>query len=220
MSLIEVRDLVVRLGGSTVIEGLSFDVEAGELLCVIGPSGCGKTTLLRALGGLVPPTSGGVRVAGEPAERGWARAAYVFQSPRLVPWRSALANVELAQELRFGRPDRVRARRQLAAVGLAEQAGRFPSALSGGERQRVALARALAVDPEVIYMDEPFSALDAATRARLREELRAIWRAERRTIIFVTHDVAEADALATRVLSLTMRPARIAEIRAPRTREP
>lgn len=217
MPLIEVRDLVVRLGGSLVIEGLSFDVEAGELLCVLGPSGCGKTTLLRVLGGLVPPTSGEVRVAGEPAERGWARAAYVFQSPRLVPWRSALANVELAQELRHGRPDRERALRQLAAVGLAEQAGRFPSALSGGERQRVALARALAVEPEVIYMDEPFSALDAATRARLREELRAIWREERRTIIFVTHDVAEADALATRILSLTTRPARVAEVRAPRT---
>jgi NitT/TauT family transport system ATP-binding protein len=206
-ALIGVRDLVVRFGDRAVLDGISFDVEAGEFLCVLGPSGSGKTTLLRVLGGLLPPTSGEVRIGGEAPERAWARAAYVFQAPRLVPWRTALGNVELAQELRFGRRDRERASRYLAMTGLAEQARHFPSVLSGGERQRVALARALVVEPEVIYMDEPFSALDGLTRARLRDELREIWRRERRTIVFVTHDTNEAAVLATRVLTLNGRSA-------------
>jgi NitT/TauT family transport system ATP-binding protein len=202
-ALIGVRELVVRFGDRAVLDGVSFDVEAGEFVCVLGPSGSGKTTLLRVLGGLLPPTSGEVRIGGEPPERAWARAAYVFQAPRLVPWRTVLGNVELAQELRFGRRDRERASRYLAMAGLADQARRFPSVLSGGERQRVALARALVVEPEVIYMDEPFSALDGITRARLRDEIREIWRRERRTIVFVTHDTNEAAVLATRVLTLT-----------------
>ncbi|HET7700690.1 MAG TPA: ATP-binding cassette domain-containing protein [Candidatus Limnocylindria bacterium] len=205
--------MVVRFGDRLVLDGITFDVQAGELLCVLGPSGAGKTTLLRALGGLVPLASGSVLVGGEPAERGWPRTAYVFQSPRLVPWRTVLANVELAQELRSGRADRARAERYLELCGIAEHRSGYPAVLSGGERQRVALARALAVEPEVIFMDEPFSALDAATRARLREELRAIWRRERRTIVFVTHDVAEAESLATRILELSARPARVTAIR-------
>ena len=212
-SSIAVRDVVVRFGDRLVLDGVSFDVDAGELLCVLGPSGAGKTTLLRALGGLVPLASGSVTIGGEPAERGWARTAYVFQSPRLVPWRSALANVELAQELRTGQRDRERARTYLALCGIAEHAGSYPAVLSGGERQRVALARALAVEPEVIFMDEPFSALDGATRGRLREELRALWRREGRTIVFVTHDVAEAESLGTRILELSARPARVASVR-------
>jgi NitT/TauT family transport system ATP-binding protein len=201
-TLISVRDLVVRFGDHAVLDGLSFDVGEGEFACVLGASGSGKTTLLRVLGGLLRPTSGEVRIGGEPPDRGWARAAYVFQAPRLVPWRTALANVELAQELRFGRKDGERARHYLAMVGLADHARHFPAVLSGGERQRVALARALAVEPEVIYMDEPFSALDGVTRARLRNELREIWRRERRTIVFVTHDTREAELLATRIVTL------------------
>ncbi len=212
-SSIAVRDMVVRFGDRLVLDGITFDVEAGELLCVLGPSGAGKTTLLRALGGLVPLASGSVLVGGEPAERGWPRTAYVFQSPRLVPWRTVLANVELAQELRSGRADRARAERYLELCGIAEHRHSYPAVLSGGERQRVALARALAVEPEVIFMDEPFSALDAATRTRLREELRALWRRERRTIVFVTHDLAEAESLATRILELSARPARVTAIR-------
>lgn len=210
---IAVRDVVVRFGERLVLDGVTFEVEAGELLCVLGPSGAGKTTLLRALGGLIPLASGSVTIGGEPADRGWARAAYVFQSPRLVPWRTALANVELAQELRTGRRDRERARRYLALCGIAEHAASYPAVLSGGERQRVALARALAVEPEVIFMDEPFSGLDGATRVRLREELRGIWRRDRRTIVFVTHDVAEAESLGTRILELSARPARVASVR-------
>lgn len=201
-TLISVRDLVVRFGERTVLDRVSFEVDAGEFACVLGKSGSGKTTLLRVLGGLLPPTSGEVRIGGESPERAWPRAAFVFQAPRLVPWRTALGNVELAQELRLGRRDVERARRYLAMVGLADHARRFPAVLSGGERQRTALARALAVEPEVIYMDEPFSALDGATHARLREELRDIWRRERRTIVFVTHDTGEAELLATRIVRL------------------
>ncbi len=199
--MIEVRDLVVRFGERAIVDGLTFTVEPGEFLCVLGPSGSGKTTLLRVIGGLLRPTSGEVRVAGEPAERAWPRCAFVFQAPRLVPWRTALDNVRLGQELRMGHANGS-AGRYLEMVGLADLAGRYPAMLSGGERQRVALARALAVEPEVILMDEPFSALDADTRGRLRDEVVRIWRAERRTIVFVTHDVAEADALATRRLLL------------------
>ena len=199
--MIEVRDLVVRFGDRAVLDGLTFTVDRGELLCVLGPSGSGKTTLLRAIGGLLRPTSGTVTVAGEPADRAWERSAYVFQAPRLVPWRSALGNVRLAQELRGGRANG-EAARYLEMVGLGSLADRYPAMLSGGERQRVALARALVVEPEVLLMDEPFSALDATTRTRLREELVRIWREQGRTIVFVTHDRAEADALATRQLSL------------------
>ncbi len=199
--MIEARDLVVRFGDRAILDGLTFTVEPGELLCVLGPSGCGKTTLLRVIGGLLRPTSGEVRVASEPAHRAWPRCAFVFQAPRLVPWRTALDNVRLGQELRAGHANGS-ARRYLEMVGLADLAGHYPAMLSGGERQRVALARALAVEPEVILMDEPFSALDADTRARLRDEVVRIWRSERRTIVFVTHDAAEAGALATRQLVL------------------
>jgi NitT/TauT family transport system ATP-binding protein len=202
-TLISVRDLVVRFGDHAVLDGVSFDVGEGEFACVLGSSGAGKTTLLRVLGGLLRPTSGEVRIGGESPDRAWARAAYVFQAPRLVPWRTALGNIELAQELRFGKKDGERARHYLAMVGLADHARHFPAVLSGGERQRVALARALAVEPEVIYMDEPFSALDEVTRARLRNELREIWQRERRTIVFVTHDTGEAQLLATRVVTLS-----------------
>lgn len=213
MSAIDVRGLSVRFGDVEVLRELSFDVREGELLCVLGPSGCGKTTLLRVLGGLVAPSAGEVRIGEDPPEIAWERVAFVFQSPRLVPWRTARDNVRMAQELRFGRADGAAADRYLDLVGLSGLAARYPAVLSGGERQRVALARALAVEPAVILMDEPFSALDAATRSRLREELRQIWRAERRTIVFVTHDVAEAESLATRTLVLTERPARVAEVR-------
>jgi NitT/TauT family transport system ATP-binding protein len=199
--VIEVRDLVVRFGDRTVLDRLTFTVGPGELLCVLGASGSGKTTLLRAIGGLLRPTSGEVRVGGEPADRAWQRCAYVFQAPRLVPWRTALGNVRLAQELRGGRANG-EAARYLEMVGLAPLADSYPATLSGGERQRVALARALVVEPDVLLMDEPFSALDPATRTRLREELLRIWRERRRTIVFVTHDKAEADALSSRQLDL------------------
>ncbi|HUQ16286.1 MAG TPA: ABC transporter ATP-binding protein [Candidatus Saccharimonadales bacterium] len=211
--LIEVRDLVVRLGDHLVLDGLSFDVDEGELLCILGPSGSGKSTLLRVLGGLLRPTAGIVRIAGHAPEQAWRRSTFIFQSPRLVPWRTARGNIRLGQELRFGRADEVRTREMITLVGLGEQAERYPAQLSGGERQRVALARALALEPEIMFVDEPFNALDQPARERLRNELRGIWQRERRTILFVTHDVAEAEALASRILRLPDRPTPVADPR-------
>ena len=202
-ALIEVRDLVVRSGGRSILDGLSFDVEEGEFLCILGPSGSGKTTLLRVLGGLVLPTSGSIRIAGATPDRSWATTAFVFQSARLVPWRSVRGNVRLGPELRFGRVDDRQVDAYIELVGLATHADRYPALLSGGERQRVALARALAVEPSIMYIDEPFNALDAAARVRIREELRAIWARQRSTILFVTHDLEEAEALGSRRILLT-----------------
>jgi NitT/TauT family transport system ATP-binding protein len=201
-ALIEVRDLIVRAGGRTILDGVTFDVEEGELLCVLGPSGAGKTTLLRVLGGLVHPTSGSVRIAGEPPARAWSRSAFVFQSARLVPWRTVRANVRLGAELRSGRADDGKVDAYIDLVGLTELAHRYPALLSGGERQRVALARALAAEPSIMYVDEPFNALDGSARVRIREELRAIWKRQRSTILFVTHDVEEAEALGSRRIVL------------------
>ena len=212
-ALIEVRDLVVRFGDRSILDGLSFDVDEGEFLCILGPSGSGKTTLLRALGGLVLPTSGSIRIAGEAADRAWARSAFVFQSARLIPWRTVRANVRFGPELRFGRVDDRRVDAYMALVGLTEQAHRYPALLSGGERQRAALARALAVEPAIMYVDEPFNALDAAARMRIREDLREIWRRQRRTILFVTHDVEEAEALGTRRIILARPTSQIATTR-------
>lgn len=201
-ALIEVRDLAVRFGDRTVFDRLTFAVADGELLCVLGPSGSGKSTLLRVLGGLLQPTAGRVWIAGDDPERSWGRSAFVFQSPRLVPWRTVRGNIRLAQELRTGRSDAGRVEAMIGLTGLVDQAERYPAQLSGGERQRAALARALVIEPRILFVDEPFNALDQGSRERLREELRRIWRREHLTVVFVTHDLAEAEALASRILVL------------------
>ena len=224
-ALIRLTDVRLCLGGEDIYESLSFTVARGELLCILGPSGCGKSTLLRLIGDLVQPEAGEITIAGEPPARAWERIAYVFQSPRLVPWRTALGNVTLARELRFGgKPDaaaRERATALLEMVGLARDMHKFPLMLSGGERQRVAIARALAVEPEIILMDEPLAALDINTRQRLRQKILDVWRLTAKTIVFVTHDIDDALTLADRVLVLSHKPTRIVEsvtIRAPRPR--
>jgi NitT/TauT family transport system ATP-binding protein len=214
-ALIEVRDLVVRSGDRPILDRLSFDVDEGEFLCILGPSGSGKTTLLRVLAGLLLPTSGTIRIGGETAARAWASSAFVFQSARLVPWRTARANVRLGPELRSGRVDERAVDAYVALVGLTEHADRYPALLSGGERQRTALARALAVEPAIMYVDEPFNALDAAARVRIREELRGIWTRQRRTILFVTHDVDEAESLGTRRITVAPPTSQIATVRPP-----
>jgi NitT/TauT family transport system ATP-binding protein len=167
------------------------------------------------MGGHLAPDGGTVRVGGRAPAEAWADLAFVFQSPRLVPWRTARANVLLGVELRYGRAAAraalERARELLALVGLADAAGKFPHMLSGGERQRVAIARALAVDPAMILMDEPFAALDPNTRRRLRGELERIWQQTGKTIVFVTHDIAEAVALADRLILLSNKPTRVLE---------
>ena len=219
-------DVSVRFGDELIYDGLSFDVRQGEFLCILGPSGCGKSTSLRLMGDLLPVESGTVSVCGQRPADAWNRLAYVFQSPRLVPWRTALGNVMLGMDLRFD--DRARthkvsvASELLRLVGLEADMKKFPAMLSGGERQRVAIARALSVDPDIILMDEPFSALDLNTRRRLRSEIVRIWQETRKTIVFVTHDIDEALVLADRILLLSNKPTYVLEtldLDEPRPRE-
>lgn len=214
-SVITFHEVEVRFATETIYDDLSFDVREGEFFCILGPSGCGKSTSLRVMGDLLGASGGEVKVDGRPPQEAWQEIAYIFQSPRLVPWRNALGNVVLGMELRFERMPRAemeeRARELLDLVGLASDMHKYPSMLSGGERQRVAIARALSVEPKIVLMDEPFSALDLNTRRRLREEIISIWRKTEKTIVFVTHDIDEALVLADRVLLLSNKPTRILE---------
>jgi len=215
-----------RLGGDVIFDELSFAVDEGEFLCILGPSGCGKSTSLRLIGDLLPVQGGEVRVAGQTPAKAWRSLAYVFQSPRLAPWRTALGNVMLGMELRYDgmakRAMQARATELLDLVGLGRDGHKYPSMLSGGERQRVAIARALAVEPRIILMDEPFSALDLNTRRRLRAELVSIWQKTGKTVVFVTHDIEEALVLADRILLLSNKPTRVLDtlvVEAPRPRD-
>jgi NitT/TauT family transport system ATP-binding protein len=189
---------------------LDLVLEPGEFSVVVGASGAGKSTLLRIFAGLVAPGGGVVRRP-VTAAAGRRPIAMVFQEPRLMPWRSVLANVALGLEgLGLAGAERQRrARAALALVGLAEQEGRWPHALSGGQRQRVGIARALAVEPDLLLMDEPFGALDAITRESLQDELTRIWQKTGKSILFVTHDIEEAAYLGDRVLLLGGAPAAI-----------
>jgi NitT/TauT family transport system ATP-binding protein len=202
-----------HFAAEVVLDGIDFRVERGEFACLLGPSGCGKSTTLRIAGNLLTSYSGDVLVDGMPPAEAWRRLAYVFQSPRLVPWRTALGNVELGMQLRFGRlarhDRRRRAREALALVGLANDSDKYPAVLSGGERQRVSIARALAVEPDIIMMDEPLSALDAQTKLRLRDEILRIWRETKKTVVYVTHDIDEALYLADKLIVFSSKPTKI-----------
>ncbi|MBE0476568.1 MAG: ABC transporter ATP-binding protein [Coriobacteriia bacterium] len=216
---LEARDLGktyhASAGGEVAaLDGVDLRVEPGELVAVLGPSGCGKSTLLALLGGFEAPTRGGVMLDGGPVVEPSPRVVTVFQDYALFPWLNVLGNVEYGLRA-HGLPRkrrRERAMREIATVGLAGFASSRPAELSGGMRQRVSLARALAVDPEVVLMDEPFGALDAVTRMRMQEELARVWRAEGATIVLVTHDVDEAVYLADRVVLLTPAPGRVQEV--------
>jgi len=214
--IIVFENVGVAFGEEQIYDRLSFDVRRGEFVCILGPSGCGKSTSLRIIGGLLDVTVGHVSVDHRAPRDAWPDIAFVFQSPRLVPWRTALDNVLLGTDLRFGGGDkeqrRARAAELLKLVGLAGDAGKYPSMLSGGERQRVAIARALAVDPKIVLMDEPFSALDLNMRGRMRIEMERIWLETGKTVVFVTHDIDEALQLADRTVVLSNKPTRVLEI--------
>jgi NitT/TauT family transport system ATP-binding protein len=218
--------VALSLGGERIYDDISFTLAEGEFVCILGASGCGKSTSLRIIGDLLDPDSGHVSVRGKPPAESWRDIAFVFQSPRLAPWRNVLSNVLLGVELRFGRAEAKRrtgrAKKLLEMVGLADAGAKFPLMLSGGERQRVAIGRALAVDPSIMLMDEPFSALDPNTRRRLRGEIERIWLATKITVVFVTHDIDEAITLADRVILLSSKPTKVLEsirIDAPRPRD-
>ena len=215
---IEVADLChtfQRAGMVTsALDGVNLSVQYGELVVVVGPSGCGKSTLLRIAAGLLPFTSGRVRVGGRGVAGPLTDLGIVFQSPVLLDWRNVIENVLIQLELRGLNPAqyRERAKKLLADVGLAGFEDRRPRELSGGMRQRVAIVRALIHDPTLLMMDEPFGALDALTREQMRIDLEKLWLTQRHTLIFITHGIAEAVALADRVVVMTPRPGRIEKI--------
>jgi NitT/TauT family transport system ATP-binding protein len=200
-----------------VIDRVSFTVAVGDFLCLLGPNGCGKTTLLRIVGGLEPATRGRVTLDGEPIVAGrphQRRIGVVFQEDRLLPWLSLRDNVALALgPLGLGpRQRQAVADRYLSLCGLRGFEDYYPSRVSGGMRQRAAIARALAIEPDVLLMDEPFGALDAQNRRIMQNEVRRIWQETARTILFVTHSIEEAVAIGTTLVMLSARPARIREL--------
>lgn len=207
--------VVFERGGrrTTAIHKVDLRVDEGEFVCVVGASGCGKTTLLRAIDGLVRPSSGEIRLRGIPTRGADARFAMVFQHDSLMPWRTAIENVRLGLDIR-GRRDqaaRLRAQECLEMVKLSGFETYYPHELSGGMRQRVNLARGFAVDPDVLLMDEPFAALDAQTREVMQTELLDVWSQHRKTVVFITHQLDEAVLLGDRVIVMSAHPGRVRE---------
>ena len=201
-------------GRIAALENITLSIKQNEFVTLVGPSGCGKTTLLKLIGALIPPSRGKLLFDGTPLLRPTRDVGIVFQEPVLLAWRTVLGNVLLPAEI-LGldkASSRARALDLIDLVGLAGFEQRFPRELSGGMQQRVSLCRALIHDPSVLLMDEPFAALDAMTREELGFELMRIWNADKKTVIFVTHNITEAILLADRVVAMTPRPGRIARI--------
>ena len=214
-----------RDGNSTLaVENVTLDIRSGEFVSLVGQSGCGKSTLLSIIAGLIEPTQGQIRIDGQVVTRPYTNIGIVFQSDLLLDWRSVLGNVLFQFEMRGEdpRPFEKRARSLVASVGLDGFEKKHPFELSGGMRQRVSLCRALVHDPPLLLMDEPFGALDALTREQLQVDLQRIWQQSRKTVVFVTHSIAEAVFLSDRVVVMTPRPGRIREVLAidlPRPRD-
>ncbi|MGN6537545.1 MAG: ABC transporter ATP-binding protein [Mesorhizobium sp.] len=197
--------------GVRALEGVSLSVALGEIVAVVGGSGCGKSTMLRAICGLDMPSQGRVVLDGTAITTPHEKIGLIFQEPRLLPWLTVAGNVAFGIEHLPKAEREKRVADALARVGLADKANAWPRELSGGQAQRVAIARALVPRPEVLLLDEPFSALDAFTRADLQDHLLALWADTRPTLILVTHDVDEAIALADRIMVMRPRPGRIFE---------
>jgi NitT/TauT family transport system ATP-binding protein len=204
-----------RSGVKAALHEINLTVDSGEFICVVGTSGCGKTTLLKAIDGLVPTTSGSIELDGRRVTKPDKTRSVVFQSASLLPWRSVEDNVAFGLEMhgRHRAPEsRQRVRELIQLVGLGGFEKSYPGELSGGMQQRVNLARALAVDPELLLLDEPFAALDAQTREIMQAELVKIWEATHKTALFITHQIDEAVYLADRVVVMTARPGRIRDV--------
>ena len=211
--VIEVTDLTVRFDDVLALDDVSLSVPPEEFVTVVGPSGCGKTTLLRAVGGLQSPTTGDVRVDGDPPEAAQSAGdlGFVFQSQTLFPWKTALENVTFLRELAGRAPERRRARERLVAAGLGEAVDASPRELSGGMCQRVAIVRAMHLGASTLLMDEPFGELDELTRYDMAASLLGSWRNANRTVLFVTHSVPEAVLLGDRVIVMADSPGRIVD---------
>ena len=195
-----------------VLEDIQLNVRQGEFLCIVGPSGCGKSTLLNMMGGFLPPTSGAVRIDGEIVRGPDPRRIFVFQERGVFPWLTVEGNIGFGL-FKLSRAEREqRIAHYVQMVGLKGFEHAYPTELSGGMKQRLEVARALAVNPDVLFLDEPFGALDSITRLTMRSELLRIWETEGNTIIFVTHDIDEAVQLADRVAVMSSRPGRIQQI--------
>src|SRR5215510_8913819 len=230
MPHIEIRDVSLvydtPAGRVPGVQGANFTIEASEFLCIVGPSGCGKSTLLNIIAGFLAPTGGELRIDGRAVTGRGLDRGIVFQDfAQLFPWRTALKNVAFGLEMKgITNPDRDRiALEQLRLVKLEKFATAYPHHLSGGMQQRLAIARALAYDPSVLLMDEPFAALDALTRDDMQRLLAEVWRKTRKTVVYVTHNVAEAVYLADRVVVMTPHPGMVkieVPIRLPRPRDP
>lgn len=209
---IAIRGLNHRFGASVhAASDVSLNVATGEFVSIVGPSGCGKTTVLNLLAGLLKVQDGTVSILGSPPKAGRNDVAYMLARDCLFPWLTALQNAEFGAQIRHAEraERRERARKLLAAVGLHGFEDAFPKALSHGMRQRVALARTFCLDSPVLLMDEPFGALDAQTKLQLEDVLLSLWMEERRTVVFITHDLAEAITLSDRVIVMSPRPGRI-----------
>jgi NitT/TauT family transport system ATP-binding protein len=216
MSVVRIEGVSKRFGSVTALEDIDFSIAEGEFVSLIGPSGCGKSTLLRIIGDLIRPTDGNVVVNGKPARKARIDRDYgiVFQDPVLYDWRTVAKNVALPLEMaRWSRQKRAaRVQEMLELVELTGFEDHRPWQLSGGMQQRVSIARALSFDPALLLMDEPFGALDEMTRERLNMEVLRIWEQSGSTIVFVTHSIAEAVFLSTRVVVMSARPGRITSV--------
>ncbi len=205
-----------------VLENIDLEVREGEFVCILGPSGCGKSTLLNVIGGFLTASEGSVEIDGETVRGPDRRRIFVFQERGVFPWLTVAENIGFGLGALPAAARAARVEHYVRLVGLEGFSEAYPHELSGGMKQRVEVARALAVDPDVLYLDEPFGALDSITRLQLRAELLRIWEAEKKTILFVTHDIEESVQLADRVVVMSQRPAsirRIVEIDIPHPRD-
>jgi NitT/TauT family transport system ATP-binding protein len=205
---VDLRDITVRFGTFTAVEAVTLAVAPTELVAVVGPTGCGKSTLLNIVTGLMQPSSGAVFIFGKPLDGLNGEAGYMLQQEALLPWKTALDNIGLGPVFQGAsmRAARDKARLWLAKVGLKDFGMRYPHQLSGGQRKRIAMAQTLIMEPKIVLMDEPFSALDVHTRRLMHRVLLGLWQADRRAMIFVTHDLEEAITLADRVVVMSAGP--------------